>query len=77
MLEKLFDIYGEEVTPTKGNHTRLHDRAAMAMFLECFGRDRKPGTLSQRDWDRFIRLRRTGRSARAASPCPTGRSSGT
>ena len=60
-LEKLFDIYGEEVTPTKGWKARRHDRAAMRMFLGFFGRDRQPATLSQRDWDRFIRARREGR----------------
>ena len=32
----------------------------MAMFLKLFGRDRRPETLSQRDWDRFIRERRAG-----------------
>ena len=67
-LERLFDIYGEEVTPTKGEHTRRHDRAAMAMFLGCFGRDRKPETLSQRDWDRFIRERRAGRIGPSGRP---------
>ena len=60
-LETLFDIYGEEVTPTKGAHTRGHDRAAMHMFLRFFGRNRDPATLSQRDWDRFIWERRAGR----------------
>ena len=60
-LGGLFDIYGEEVSPTKGAHTRGHDRAAMRMFLQCFGRSRDPATLSQRDWDRFIRERRAGR----------------
>ena len=48
-LGGLFDIYGEEVTPTKGELLRL------------FGRNRDPATLSQRDWDRFIRARRAGR----------------
>ncbi len=67
-LEKLFEIYGEEVTPAKGRHTRRHDRAALAMFLECFGRDRQPGTLSQRDWDRFIRLRRAGKVGPSGQP---------
>ena len=67
-LEKLFEIYGEEVTPAKGRHTRRHDRAAMAMFLECFGKDRKPGTLSQRDWDRFIRARRAGKVGPSGEP---------
>ena len=67
-LETLFDIYGEEVTPTKRGQSRLHDRAAMRMFLGCFGRDRKPATLSQRDWDRFIRERRAGRAGASGSP---------
>ena len=67
-LEELFDIYGEEVTPTKGEHTRLHDRAATAMFLRFFGRDRRPETLSQRDWDRFIQARSAGRAGRSGKP---------
>ena len=67
-LETLFDIYGEEVTPTKRGQSRLHDRAAMRMFLGCFGRDRKPATLSQRDWDRFIRERRSGRVGPSGKP---------
>ncbi len=60
-LKTLFDIYGDEVTPTKGELSRRHDRAAMRMFLEFFGSDRKPATLSQRDWDRFVRERRSGK----------------
>ena len=67
-LETLFDIYGEEVTPTKCEQARLHDRAATRMFLGFFGRDRKPATLSQRDWDRFIRERRAGRVGASGSP---------
>ena len=67
-LGTLFDIYGEEVTPTKSERSRLHDRAAMRMFLGCFGRDRKPATLSQRDWDRFIRERRAGRVGPSGKP---------
>jgi integrase len=67
-LERLFDIYGEEVTPTKGRQSRRHDRAAMRMFLGFFGRDRSPATLSQRDWDRFIRERRAGRAGASGSP---------
>ena len=67
-LERLFDIYGEEVTPTKAYTSRMHDRAATAMFLDFLGRDRRPGTLSRRDWDRFIRARRAGRVG------PSGRS---
>ena len=33
----------------------------MRTFLQFFGGDRDPATLSQRDWDRFIRERRAGR----------------
>ena len=65
---RFFDIYGEEVTPAKRGQSRLHDRAAMKMFLGCFGRDRKPATLSQRDWDRFIRERRAGRVGPSGKP---------
>ena len=67
-LGGLFEIYGEEVTPTKGAHTRGHDRAAMLMFLRFFGRNRDPATLSQRDWDRFIRERRAGRIGPSGRP---------
>ena len=67
-LGTLFAIYGEEVTPTKGEHTRGHDRAAMHMFLRFFGRNRDPATLSQRDWDRFIRERRAGRIGPSGRP---------
>ena len=71
-LETLFDIYGEEVTPTKGESSQLHNRAAMRMFLGFFGRDRKPETLSQRDWDRFIRARRAGRVGPSGGPVSDG-----
>ncbi len=67
-LGGLFDIYGDEVTPTKGWHSRGHDRAAMRMFLRFFGRNRDPATLSQRDWDRFIRDRRAGRIGPSGRP---------
>ncbi len=67
-LGTLFDIYGEEVTPTKARRTRQRDRVAMKMFLKFFGRDRKPETLSRRDWDRFIRDRRSGRVGPSGKP---------
>jgi len=67
-LEMLFDIYGEEVTPTKGRKSWQRDRSAMAMFLDFFGRDRRPETLSQRDWDRFIRERRAGTVGPSGKP---------
>ena len=67
-LEKLFDIYGEEVTPTKGERSRRCDVVASAMFADFFGRDRDPATLSQRDWDRFIGARRAGRIGISGKP---------
>ena len=67
-LEMLFDIYGEEVTPSKGRYSRGHDRAAMRMFLRFFGRHRDPASLSQRDWDRFIRERRAGTVGPSGKP---------
>ena len=67
-LETLFDIYGEEVTPTKARMTQHRDRAVMRMFLGFLGRNRDPVTLSQRDWDRFIRERRAGRVGPSGRP---------
>ncbi len=67
-LGALFEIYGEEVTPTKTQQSRRRDRATMAMFLKFLGRGRRPETLSQRDWDRFIRERRAGRAGRSGKP---------
>ena len=67
-LERLFDIYGEEVTPTKAEQTRRRDRVAAGMFLRFFGRDRRPETLSQRDCDRFIRERRAGKVGPSGKP---------
>ncbi|MDE0650088.1 MAG: tyrosine-type recombinase/integrase [Gammaproteobacteria bacterium] len=67
-LEGLFDIYADEVTPTKSRRAQKYDRRTMEMFLPFFGRNRKPATLSQRDWDRFIRERRAGRVGRSRRP---------
>ena len=67
-LETLFDIYRDEVTPTKTKRSRRYERTAMAMFLKFFGRRRRPATLSQRDWDRFIRARRAGRVGPSGRP---------
>ena len=61
-LKTLFDIYCDEVTPTKGERSQQYDEAAMKMFLGFFGEGRKPATLSQRDWDRFIRFIRARRA---------------
>ena len=67
-LQALFDIYGDEVTPTKRERSGRYDGAAMKMFLKFFGKDRNPATLSQRDWNRFIRDRRSGRVGPSGKP---------
>ena len=67
-LGTLFDIYSEEVTPTKACASQKYDRATTKMFLKFFGRDRKPATLSQREWDRFIRERRSGKVGPRGKP---------
>ena len=58
----------EEVTPTKGGHSRGHDRTAMRMYLRFFGRSRDLANLSHRDWDRFIWARRAGRIGPSGRP---------
>ncbi|MDE0082098.1 MAG: site-specific integrase [Gammaproteobacteria bacterium] len=67
-LEAVFRVYAAEVTPAKSPQSRAYDRAAMRMFLGFFGKDRVPGTLSKRDWDRFIVERRSGRVGRSGRP---------
>ena len=67
-LERLFEIYGEEVVPTKHRRTQHQNRTAMRMFLDFLGRDRRPEALSRRDWDRFIRERRAGRVGPSGKP---------
>ncbi len=59
-LGRLFDIYEEEVTPEKGERSRKHDRRTVSMFRTLLGADRDPMSLSQRDWDRFIKRRSSG-----------------
>ena len=67
-LGTLLGIYGEEVTPTKAETSQRSDRAATKLFLRFFGLDRKPETLSRRDWDRFIRARRAGKIGPSGRP---------
>ena len=67
-LGTLFGIYAEEVTPTKADLTQKCDIAATRMFLKYFGKNRDPSTLSQRDWDRFIRDRRSGTAGHRGKP---------
>ncbi len=58
-LQQLFDIYEREVTPEKSAGTQAYDRMC-AFVLGFFGQTRRAETLNRRDWDRFIRERRSG-----------------
>lgn len=59
-LKTLFDIYENEVTPTKGSSAQHHDRFAFQLFLRVFKAGREVHTLSRRDWDLYIKVRRSG-----------------
>ncbi|HKO16725.1 MAG TPA: site-specific integrase [Gemmatimonadaceae bacterium] len=60
-LSALIDMYEGEVTPTKVDTVQAHDRRAFELFRRAFGPDRRPETLSRRDWDSYISARRSGR----------------
>ena len=60
-LAGLIESYEAEVTPTKSLTTQAHDRRAFQLFLRCFGPARRPHTLSRREWDGYIRSRRSGK----------------
>ena len=67
-LGRLFDIYGEEVTPTKADRTRKHDTAATKMFQGFLGVDRDPLTVSYRDAERFVKQRTSGQVGPSGEP---------
>jgi hypothetical protein len=62
-LKSLFDMYLKDKTPGKSASAQGHDRRALALFLKAFGSDRRPSTLSVRDWTSFIERRRRGELA--------------
>ncbi len=64
-LQVLFDTYGSEVTPEKGESKRKHDVRCAEMFLRYFGAQTLPRTLTRREWDRFVTDRRRGAIASA------------
>jgi len=69
-LGELFDKYLGEVTPSKGVSKQQHDRRAARMFLEAFGRGFKARAFGRREWDRFIRDRRSGKISPSGEPGP-------
>jgi integrase len=60
-LGSLVESYAREVTPTKGSTARAHDGRGCALFLTFFGPQRRPETLSRREWDAYIQARRSGK----------------
>ncbi len=60
-LRELFDIYEREVTPGKAPTTQRHDRTTFELLLRVFGASRPARSLNRRDWDHYIRERRSGR----------------
>lgn len=60
-LGELFDIYLREVTPQKSEGKQAHDRRAIALLSDCFGRKRKVRSLSARDIGYYVRERACGR----------------
>lgn len=58
-LAALFDNYLRDVTPQKGRSKQSHDRRAAKLFLEYLGPSRNVVSLNRRDWDGFVRWRRT------------------
>lgn len=59
-LQTLFDIYVEERTPEKGWSAQKFDRCTLPLLLRALGKDRHPESLNRRDWDGYIRRRRSG-----------------
>lgn len=59
-LKDLLDLYLKEKTPFKGRSAQQQDRSAFPLFEACFGPAREVMTLSVRDWDKFIAMRRDG-----------------
>ena len=59
-LAQLFDTYEREVTPFKSVGKQQHDRRTRRLFERCWGQASLVKNLDRRDWDRFIRLRRSG-----------------
>jgi integrase len=60
-LAMLIDMYEREVTPQKSAGVQKYDRRTFELFLRFLGRDRRVETLSRREWDAYIKARRSGK----------------
>lgn len=56
-LDKLFEMYLDEVTPKNSDRHQRYDHATADMFERYFGSVRRVATLSRRDFDKFARAR--------------------
>lgn len=57
---RLIDDYLQEVTPTKGESKRAHDRHAAKLFKMLLAKDQLGEKLDRTHWDGFINARRAG-----------------
>ncbi len=60
-LGQLFEMYLEEVTPTKSTGVQKFDRAAAKRLLQSLGSEALPSRLTRTEWDLFIRQRSSGK----------------
>ena len=67
-LGTLFDMYEAQKMPDKGRSAQSHNRSALAMFRATWDMTRPAASLDRADWDRFIRLRRSGQIRPAGRP---------
>ena len=59
-LGTLFDIYEREKLPSKGHSAVSHNKRAFKLFLRQWGEKRDVSTLSIREWDSYVKARRSG-----------------
>jgi integrase len=59
-LRALFEKYESEVTTEKRPAKQCHDRAARALFEQCWGPGALVVDLDKTHWDKFVRQRRSG-----------------
>lgn len=69
-LRTLFDNYVKQRTPQKSASRQEYDKRTLPMFIRVFGATRDPASLDVRDWENYIRRRRTGQLAPAGKGKP-------
>lgn len=59
-VERIFSLYGKHRTPDKGHYSRSADERHAEMWSRVLGQTFDLSKLSRRQWDSFLRDRRTG-----------------